>query len=450
MSTLIQKQSLRQSLSPQQVIQANILQLNISVLEKKILDELESNPLLESSVTEDESVEGLDDLESEVEYDQDPDEFEPSNIYDNKNFQDREIPIRDQLDFIEGLVQQLDAYKFNNWQRDVAEEILWNLDENGYLAVDIVLIADRYERTDKEVLSVLEKIQQLDPPGIAARDLQECLKIQLIDKQDTTVFHIVMNYFDDFANHRYEKIKKELNIDDSTLSKVIDEIAKLDPYPGKGKIGKESETVIPDLLIVQQDGTWKIIINDSNIPELSISNEYLSMLGKGDISSDTKKYLKEKFDSASWFIQAIQQRHDTLSKVMQSIIERQSNFFEGEIENLIPMKLQDIADDIKMDISTISRSTRGKYVDTPYGIFELKSFFSDGYIINSGEEVSTNTIKDLLKQLIDAEDKKTPLTDTNLTKELNRKGYPVARRTVAKYREQLHFPVARLRRQLTH
>ena len=450
MTTLIQKQSLRQSLSPQQVIQANILQLNISVLEKKILDELESNPLLESSVTEDESVEGLDDLESEVEYDQDPDEFEPSNIYDNKNFQDREIPIRDQLDFIEGLVQQLDAYKFNNWQRDVAEEILWNLDENGYLAVDIVLIADRYERTDKEVLSVLEKIQQLDPPGIAARDLQECLKIQLIDKQDTTVFHIVMNYFDDFANHRYEKIKKELNVDDSTLSKVIDEIAKLDPYPGKGKIGKESETVIPDLLIVQQDGKWKIIINDSNIPELSISNEYLSMLGKGDISSDTKKYLKEKFDSASWFIQAIQQRHDTLSKVMQSIIERQSNFFEGEIENLIPMKLQDIADDIKMDISTISRSTRGKYVDTPYGIFELKSFFSDGYIINSGEEVSTNTIKDLLKQLIDAEDKKTPLTDTNLTKELNRKGYPVARRTVAKYREQLHFPVARLRRQLTH
>ena len=259
-----------------------------------------------------------------------------------------------------------------------------------------------------------------------------------------------MNYFDDFANHRYEKIKKELNVDDSTLSKFIDEIAKLDPYPGKGKIGKESETVIPDLLIVQQDGKWKIIINDSNIPELSISNEYLSMLGKGDISSDTKKYLKEKFDSASWFIQAIQQRHDTLSKVMQSIIERQSNFFEGEIENLIPMKLQDIADDIKMDISTISRSTRGKYVDTPYGIFELKSFFSDGYIINSGEEVSTNTIKDLLKQLIDAEDKKTPLTDTNLTKELNRKGYPVARRTVAKYREQLHFPVARLRRQLTH
>ena len=450
MTTLIQKQSLRQSLSPQQVIQANILQLNISVLEKKILDELENNPLLESSITEDESVEAVDELEAEVEYDQDPDEYEPSNIYDNKNFQNREIPIRDQLDFIEGLVQQLDAYKFKNWQREIAEEILWNLDENGYLAVDLVLIADRYERTDKEVLSILEKIHQLDPPGIAARNLQECLKIQMIDKQNTTAYHVVMNYFADFANHRYEKIKKELNIDDSTLSRVIDEIAKLDPHPGKGKIGEESETVIPDLLVVQQEGKWKIIINDSTIPELNISNEYVTMLDKSDISSDTRKYLKEKFDSASWFIQAIQQRHDTLSKVMKSIIERQTNFFEGETDNLIPMKLQDIADEIKMDISTISRSTRGKYVDTPYGIFELKSFFTDGYIINSGEEVSTNTIKDLLKQLIDAEDKKSPLTDTNLTKELNVMGYPVARRTVAKYREQLHLPVARLRRQLTH
>ena len=450
MTALKQKQSLRQSLSPQQVIQANILQLNISVLEKKILDELESNPLLEQSVTEDESVEAVDELEAEVEYDQDPDEYEPSNIYDNNNVQDREIPVKDQLDFIEGLIQQLDAYKFKNWQREIAEEILWNLDENGYLVVDLVLIADRYERTDKEVLSILEKIHQLDPPGIAARNLQECLKIQMIDKQNTTAYHIVMNYFDDFANHRYEKIKKELNIDDSTLSRVIDEIAKLDPHPGKGKIGEESETVIPDLLVVQQEGKWKMIINDFTIPELSISNEYVTMLDKTDISSDTKKYLKEKFDSASWFIQAIQQRHDTLSKVMKSIIERQTNFFEGETNNLIPMKLQDIADDIKMDISTISRSTRGKYVDTPYGIFELKSFFTDGYIINSGEEVSTNTIKDLLKQLIDEEDKKSPLTDTNLTKELNVMGYPVARRTVAKYREQLHLPVARLRRQLTH
>ena len=174
MTTLIQKQSLRQSLSPQQVIQANILQLNISVLEKKILDELENNPLLEPSVTEDESVEAVDDIESELEYDQDPDEFEPSNIYYNKKFQNREIPIRDQLDFIEGLVQQLDAYKFKNWQRNIAEEILWNLDENGYLAIDIVLIADRYERTEKEVLNVLEKIQKLDPPGMEARNIQQC------------------------------------------------------------------------------------------------------------------------------------------------------------------------------------------------------------------------------------------------------------------------------------
>lgn len=450
MTTLKQKQSLRQSLSPQQVIQANILQLNISILEKKILDELESNPLLEQSETDDESISTADDLEKEVEYDEDPDEYEPANIYENNNFQDRDIPVKAQVDFIEGLVQQLDAYKFKDWERAIAEEILWNLDENGYLTIEPVLIADRYERTDDEVLSILEKIQHLDPPGIAARDLQECLKIQLVDKQDTVSYQVVMNYFDDFANHRYEKIKRKLNIDNATLEDVIDEIAKLDPHPGKGKFGGESETVIPDLLLVQQDGQWKIIINDSTLPELNISNEYVTMLDKNDISTDTKKYLKGKFDLASWFIQAIEQRRDTLSKVMRSIIERQTRFFEGDTDVLIPMKLQDIADEIKMDISTISRSTREKYVDTPYGIFELKSFFTDGYIIDSGEEVSTNTIKDLLKQLIDEEDKKKPLTDTNLAKKLNSKGYPVARRTVAKYREQLHFPVARLRRKLAH
>ena len=381
MTTLKQKQSLRQSLSPQQVIQANILQLNISILEKKILDELESNPLLEQSETNDESISTADDLEKEVEYDEDPDEYEPANIYENNNFQDRDIPVKAQVDFIEGLVQQLDAYKFKDWERAIAEEILWNLDENGYLTIEPVLIADRYERTDDEVLSILEKIQHLDPPGIAARDLQECLKIQLVDKQDTVSYQVVMNYFDDFANHRYEKIKRKLNIDNATLEDVINEIAKLDPHPGKGKFGEESETVIPDLLVVQQDGQWKIIINDSTLPELNISNEYVTMLDKNDISTDTKKYLKEKFDLASWFIQAIEQRRDTLSKVMRSIIERQTRFFEGDTDVLIPMKLQDIADEIKMDISTISRSTRGKYVDTPYGIFELKSFFTDGYKI---------------------------------------------------------------------
>ena len=299
-------------------------------------------------------------------------------------------------------------------------------------------------------MKILEKVQQLDPPGIAARDLQDCLKIQLNEKSHSLAYKIITNHFDDFSNHRYENIQKKLNIDKESLSEVLREISKLDPHPRKSKIGEESETVIPDLLVLQRDGKWKIIVNDSWIPELSLNDKYVTMLDQKKISADEKKYLKEKFDSASWFIDAIQQRRETLSLVMKEIIIRQPKFFEGDIKSLVPMKLKDLAEELKMDISTISRSTRGKYVDTPYGIFELKSFFSDGYIIKSGEEISTKIIKDFLKQLIDDEDKNEPITDSHLADKLNIQGFPVARRTVAKYREQLQFPVARLRKQLIH
>ena len=448
MPRLKQSQSLRQTLSPQQVIQASILQLNVSSLEEKILNELESNPVLEQSESgeDEEAVEP----EAEVDYEEDPDEYEPANIYDNTQSKDRDIPVAEQVDFVEGLGRQLNGFNLANWEHDIAEEIIWNLDENGYLAVDTILIADRYDQTNEAVLNVLKKVQQLDPPGIAARDLQDCLLIQLNGKEQTIAYQIVLEYFDDFANHRYENLQKELEIDKDLLGEIIDEITALNPRPGEGKMGSGTETVIPDLLAVQQDGKWKVIVNDSWIPDLNLSNEYVTMLGQKDLSRETQKYLKEKFDSASWFIQAIQQRRNTLTAVMETIIEKQPSFFEGNITTLIPMKLQDIADEIEMDISTISRSTRGKYVDTPYGIFELKSFFTEGYTLESGESVSTKAIKDLLKQLIENEDKSGPLTDTELADQLKAGGYPVARRTVAKYREQLHFPVARLRRQLTH
>ena len=450
MSKLKQNQSLRQSLSPQQVIQANILQLNVSYLEEKILDELENNLLLDQ--TESEEISLLDSKQSDeqVDFDEDPDEYEPSNIYDNNYLHNHDIPIREKVDFIENLIQQLDSYKFKDWERAISEEILWNLDNNGYLSIDPILIADRFQRTDLEVMKILEKVQQLDPPGIAARDLQDCLKIQLNDKSHSLAYKIITNHFDDFSNHRYENIQKKLNIDKESLSEVLREISKLDPHPRKSKIGEESETVIPDLLVLQRDGKWKIIVNDSWIPELSLNDKYVTMLDQKKISADEKKYLTEKFNSASWFLDAIQQRRETLSLVMKEIIIRQPKFFEGDIKSLVPMKLKDLAEELKMDISTISRSTRGKYVDTPYGIFELKSFFSDGYIIKSGEEISTKIIKDFLKQLIDDEDKNEPLTDSHLADKLNIKGFPVARRTVAKYREQLQFPVARLRKQLTH
>ncbi len=449
MPRLKQRQSLRQTLSPQQVIQASILQLNVSNLEQKILDELESNPVLEQAETQDDE-EVINSENEEVDFEEDPDEYEPANIYDNTRKENRELPVREQLDFAEGLVRQLDNFNLSDLERAIAEDILWNLDENGYLAVDPILIADRYDRKEEEVKHVQDKLQQLEPPGIAAKDLQDCLLIQLKGEEDTLAYQIVSKYFDDFANHRYDRLQKYLDISKDSLVEVIEEISNLNPRPGDGKIGIGTETVIPDLLAVQQDRKWVVIINDSWIPELNLSNEYVTMLNQKDLPGETQKYLKEKFDSASWFIHAIEQRRHTLTAVMEAIIKRQKGFFKGEIELLVPMKLQDIADDIDMDISTISRSTRGKYVDTPYGIFELKSFFTEGYKLESGEEVSTKAIKDLLKKLIDDEDKSFPLTDTDLANQLKDGGFPVARRTVAKYREQLHLSVARLRRELTY
>jgi len=449
MPRLKQRQSLRQTLSPQQVIQASILQLNVSNLEQKILDELESNPVLDQAETQDDE-EVINSENEEVDFEEDPDEYEPANIYDNTRKENRELPVREQLDFAEGLVRQLDNFNLSDLERAIAEDILWNLDENGYLAVDPILIADRYDRKEEEVKHVQDKLQQLEPPGIAAKDLQDCLLIQLKGEEDTLAYQIVSKYFDDFANHRYDRLQKYLDISKDSLVEVIEEISNLNPRPGDGKIGIGTETVIPDLLAVQQDRKWVVIINESWIPELNLSNEYVTMLNQKDLPGETQKYLKEKFDSASWFIHAIEQRRHTLTAVMEAIIKRQKGFFKGEIELLVPMKLQDIADDIDMDISTISRSTRGKYVDTPYGIFELKSFFTEGYKLESGEEVSTKAIKDLLKKLIDDEDKSFPLTDTDLANQLKDGGFPVARRTVAKYREQLHLSVARLRRELTY
>ena len=448
MSRLKQKQSQRQSLSPQQIIQANLLQLNISALENRILDELESNPVLDQSL-DNEDEETLSEQE-EVDYEDDPDEYEPANIYDNKNKEDRDIPIAEQIDFIEGLVNQLIGLNLKEWEQAIAEEILWNLDQNGYLRVEPILIADRFNESENAVKQILNKVQKLDPAGIAALNLQDCLMIQLRGKEQTIAYQIISEYFDDFANHRYDNLQNKLDIDKDILGEIIEEIRTLNPRPGEGKIGIASEVVTPDILAVQRDSLWKVIVNDSWIPELNLNNQYVQMLNQKDLSKETQNYLNEKFNAASWFIQAIEQRRNTLTLVMKAIINRQPAFFDGKVSSLIPMKLQDIADDIKMDISTISRSTRGKYVDTPYGIFELKSFFTESYTLESGKAVSTSSIKNLLKELIKEEKKDSPLTDTDLADKLKLKGFPVARRTVAKYREQLQFPVARLRRELNH
>ena len=446
MSQLKQKQSQNQSLSPQQILQTLVLQLNSTTLEQKVLDELESNPLLESvdPILEDQKQEE----DNDVDFEEDPDEFEPGNVYSNEKSID-DIPIEEQLDFLQGLSQQLSELNLTDKQKDVAEEIIWNLDQNGYLALDLILIADRFSISEQSAEKVLRKVQQLDPPGIGARNLQECLLLQLNKKNQEYHRIIVKDHFELFINHNYDSILKILSLKKDQLENIIKDIKKLNPYPGEGKIKNYKDTIVPDLLVSYEKNKWKIIVYDSWVSDLTINKNYLEMAEQTSISKDTKKFLKEKYDSASWLIKAIEQRNQTLKAVMSEIIESQPDFFNGDFSVLKPMKLKDIADKLNMDISTISRSTRNKYVDTPYGLFELKFFFSKSFESNDGKNVSTKVIKDLLKQLIETEVKQKPLTDTAIANELKLKGFPIARRTVAKYREELKFPVARQRRQIT-
>jgi len=447
MPVIKQTQSLNQSLSPQQILQTLILQLNSSSLEDKVFEELESNPLLDhlDASDEEEKLDSKDDLD----YEDDPDEYEPHNIYSNETNRD-DIPIAEQLDFLQDISKQLNEFNLSKSEESIAEEIIWNLDENGYFSVDTILIADRLNVSINKVEKILLLVQKLNPPGIAARNLQECLILQMPNKKYENHRKVLSDYFDDFVNHKYEKITNALGIDNEDFSGIIDDIKKLNPYPGEGKLKGRNDSVVPDLIVTFENNKWKISVNDSWVSNISLNTKYLETIKNNNSSKETKKYLSQKYDSAIWLIKAIEQRQSTLTRVMEEIINNQSDFFDGEIASLKPMKLKDIANKLNMDISTISRSTRNKYVDTPYGIFELKSFFSGKLNSPNGEEVSVRLVKNLLKQLINDEVKQKPLTDTNLAIKLKEKGYPIARRTVAKYREELKLPVARLRRQITN
>ena len=443
---LKQELQLKQALSPQQVIEATLLQLNNSNLEKIILEELEKNPILEPAETVEE-VENSTDSEDVNNEDWD-DDYEPANIYEPKRDK-KNLPIPDQTNFLEKLIGQLNDIDLEDWERSIAEEIIYNLDEHGYLSVDLFLIADRFGKDESEIEHILSVVQHLDPPGLGSRNLQECLMIQLDDDKDSITYKIIRDYFDDFVNKRYNRICKKGRISNTDLSAVIDVISKLNPKPGEGSQITKDETIIPDLIVNKRSNQWDIIVNDNWIPSLQISKIYHKMIDNPDSQTPkTQKFLKYNFNSAKWFIQAIEQRRDTLVNVMNEIINRQSEFFKGNIEELRPMKLQDIAESIDMDISTISRATRGKYVETPYGIYELKHYFTESITLNDGKEISTYQVKLALRQLIKDEDKHNPFSDEELKDKLIKRGYPVARRTVAKYREQLKLPVARLRKEL--
>lgn len=449
MQRLQQKLSQKQILAPRQILLAKLLQLNIVNLEQKIINELENNPVLEEIRRDDELESSKEENDNEpLDISFESDSPEPTSLFQYSP-DVKEYPQQYQLDFIEELVKQLDIYDLTELEHIIAEEILWNLDDRGYFTVELSMVSDRLGTDLNTVERILKFVQHLDPLGIASRNLRECLLIQLEDKKDTLAYKIIDRYLDDFSNKRYETLQRKCGCTAEELSEASEVITHLNPRPGEGKIISRDEVVVPDLIVRERDGEWSIQTYDTGLPELRLSPDYMGLLEEGaQISTDAKKYLKQQTDSANWFIEAIKQRQNTLIRVTKAIIEKQPQFFLGNTKDLNPMKLQDIADEIEMDISTISRSTRGKYVDTSFGIFELKSFFTESAKKDDGEIISTNLIKQVLNDLIESENKKNPLNDEKLAEKLKAVGYNVARRTVAKYREQLNFPVARLRREI--
>jgi len=481
MLSLHQRLSQQQKLSPQQIQYQKLLQLNTLALEQRIKTELELNPILEEELEmtqEDKEKEKDEDFE-EVS-DPDKEEFEIEDYMNDEDFEheksfkstDEEqyqplAPVRETL--TEYITEQLRLLNLDETMYILGEEIIGNLDQDGYLKRDLDDILNDLELFDHITIEpevadeLLEKIQHFDPVGIACRSLQECLLIQLrADKYADTYYKylaekMLIENYDDFTKRRFEALKQKMNMTDETIKATVELIQSMNPKPGEGNIeSTEMNQISPDFLIEKIENDYVITLNDRSMPSVTISRQYLEMFEsnkskrgkKSTREKETYKFLREKFESAKWFIACIQQRRDTLMKIMQSIFQRQYQFFEKGPKLLKPMIYKDIAEEINMDISTISRVVNGKYVQSPMGIHELKYFFSEGLTTDTGEEVSNKHIKERLKEIIDGEDKKKPFSDDKLAELLNKEGIHIARRTVAKYREQLRIPVARLRKEL--
>jgi RNA polymerase sigma-54 factor len=477
-----QKLSQTQKLSPQQIQYQKLLQLNIMSLEQRIKEELELNPLLEDELLESsDSLEELaendpldDDFEESYEEDFDVEDFmnegeiEENNINFSPDDDEQSKPVAPYRETLtERLMNQLHLMAEPHELQLLGEMIIQSLDKNGYLSVSLETLLEDLEMFDhvkvpmEEAEKLLKRIQLFDPLGIASRNLQECLLVQLenlsYDPYYTYIAEqILKEYYDDFVNKRFAIIESKLNLTDETLRRALDIIHKLNPKPGEGAIDSvEANQITPDFFVEKIDDNFIVSLNDKAAPSLTISKTYLEMLEgnkrKRKISprqKETHKFLREKFESAKWFIASIQQRRNTLMQIMTTIVEKQYEFFEIGPKALKPMIYKDIADEIQMDISTISRVVNGKYVQSPVGIHELKYFFSEGLATASGEEISNKHIKELIKELIENEDKKRPLSDDKIKNLLNEKGIQIARRTVAKYREAMMIPVARLRKEM--
>ena len=484
-----QAQQQIQTLSPQQILVVKLLELPTVELEERIHSEILDNPALEEGKempeNEDDNTEYVENEDGNTDSNEDFSLGDYSNEDDIPDYKlqehnrskegvAEEIPFSDAVSFYEILKDQLQMQELTPEQRDIAEYLIGSLDDDGLLRKSLESICDELaiyagiESTEEELEEALCILQDFDPAGIGARNLQECLMIQILrkkseEKKPSPILNleerIISDCYEEFTRKHWEKIIKKLDVREETFNEAIAEITKLNPRPGASlgeTIGRNLQQIVPDFLVdTYDDGTINVSLNNRNVPELRMSRDFTEMVeehtkNKANQSKESKEammFLKQKMDAAQGFIDAVKQRQNTLMTTMQAIIDLQRPFFlDGDESLLRPMILKDVAERTGLDISTISRVSNSKYVQTNYGIYPLKFFFNDGYVTEDGEEMSVREIRKILKECIDNEDRKKPYTDDELTEILKEKGYPIARRTVAKYRQQLNIPVARLRK----
>jgi RNA polymerase sigma-54 factor len=481
------QQKLLQKLSPQQIQMIKLLEVPTLQIEQRIKKELEENPALEEGEEEEDFQTQEEEGEEQFdEKDKDQEEFTLDDYIDEEDIPDyrlhaknyskdddkrTEIPFSVGSSFHENLEAQLNLRQLDDKQKILGEYILGNIDEDGYLRRELANIVDdlaflqNITATEQELEEVLSIIQDLDPAGVGARTLKECLLLQISRKDhnipSVALTHkILESYFEEFTKRHYDKIVSKLNITETDLKIVIDEVLRLNPKPGgvySDPFNKTAQPIVPDFILELTEDGFDLHLNSRNLPELRLNTTYSEMLQAYSKDKSQKKamkdailFVKQKIDSARWFIDAIRQRQNTLLLTMNAILEYQKEYFiDGDETNLKPMILKDVAEMTGLDISTVSRVANSKYIQTHFGILPLKYFFSEGLQTDSGEEVSTREIKRILQDCIDNEEKRRPLTDERLTEILVEKGYQIARRTVAKYREQLNIPVARLRKEIS-
>lgn len=479
------KLKLSQKLSPQQIQLMKLIQLPTQAFEQRLTQEVNDNPALESGREESEEYDIDQQSEAEKREEETQEELDDFDVDDylsdddipsyqlkannySKDDEDNKIPYAAGTSFSQYLKSQLQTFRLDDEKLEIAEFLVGSVDESGYIRrstqdiVDDLAFTQNIYTDGETVDQMFDLVHRLDPAGVGARDLKECLLIQLDRKKESPeanlAFKLLDEAFDAFTKKHYAKLLKKFKVSEDELRDAIEEIEHLNPKPGGSYAGnsKPVEHVVPDFTIKIKEGELELTLNGRNAPQMHVSREYSNMLKafkesnkKTKKQKDTVMFIKQKLDSAKWFIEAIKQRQQTLRVTMSSIMEHQHTYFmTGDERDLKPMILKDIAEKINMDVSTVSRVANSKYVDTPYGTFLIKSFFSESMKNDQGEDVSTREIKNILETTVDNEDKKKPYTDEKLAEVLKDKGYPIARRTVAKYREQLDISVARLRKEI--